>query len=211
MPSWLFHLEFRDVSDLKSTPWAYLIDSLSESILDPFEIKDIRCDEFERLLSSQEDPNKKFNMCVDLFRYLNDTYRETAHFYTATIAVKRNRFGGYDDSHRGILSSFSVLLRDSCWIPVAGGKLSKPADVYCLPPDDIFRQYVPHIDTTRILSNNSDFIHGILGIQLQVAPKHMFDLLMKWSCNLDSESLWKLIQENGTSSMYVSSMIDHRL
>ena len=200
--------EFRDVSELNPTPWAYLIESLSDSIMDPFEIRDIRCDEFERLLSSEDDPRKKFSLCVDLFQYLHDLYRDTAPFYTASIVLKRNRYGGYGDTNRGIPSSFCSLLRNSSWIPVGGDTLSKPADAYYFPTDSIFQQYLPHIDTTRLQLKNSDFICSILGIQSNVSTRTIFELLMKWSCNLDSESLWTLIKQSGTLPTYVFSIDD---
>jgi hypothetical protein len=34
-----------------------------------------------------------------------------------------------------------------------------------------------------------------------VTHRTMFELLMKWSCNLDSESLWNLVKEANTSDM----------
>ena len=191
------------MSELASSPWAYLVDELSESIHDPFEIRDFRCDEFEKLLSSSEDnPSKQYDLCLQLFQYLHDQYAITSKYYSASIVVNRGRYSAIENHIRGIVSSFCSLLKRSNWIPIFGGKLSQPGEVYCLPTNNnAFREYVPHIDFTKLRLTDFDFIYNILGIQQQVAPRTIFELLMNWSCHLDSESLWNLVKENRTSEM----------
>jgi hypothetical protein len=86
-------------------------------------------------------------------------------------------------------------MRKHSWIPVAGGQLFKPTDVYVLPMNNPFRRYVPCLDLSKIPLRNEDFIK-LLGFKQQILHMTMFELLMKWSCNLDSESLHQLIDTN---------------
>ena len=92
---------------------------------------------------------------------------------------------------KGVESSFCLSLRKHSWIPVSG-QLMKPTDVYLLPPDNPFSQYVPHFDILKIPLKNEGFIK-LLGFQRNIMPMTIFELLMKWSCNLDRDSLRQLV------------------
>jgi len=83
-------------------------------------------------------------------------------------------------------------LRKQSWIPVAGGQLFKPTDVYVLPINNPFRQYVPCLDQLKVPLRDQNFIK-LLGFKQEIMPMTIFELLIKWSCNLDSESLHQLI------------------
>jgi len=183
-----------------------MIPQLSESIYEPFIIKDHVCEEFDKLvLSSDQSPTDDLELCAELLQYLHNQHRFVSMYYTASIFLAR----GYRHNHnptpvQGIESSFCLSLRRHAWIPVVGGKLFKPNDVYLLSSDhqtSAFRQYVPHLDESKVSLNNTDFINNILGIKSHVTHRTMFELLMKWSCDLDSESLWNLVNQTNTSDM----------
>ncbi len=93
---------------------------------------------------------------------------------------------------QGVESSFCLSLRKHSWIPVADGQFLKPTDVYYLPENNPFRRYVPCLDQSKIPLRDQNFIQ-LLGFKQEIIPMTMFELLMKWSCNLDSDSLWTLI------------------
>jgi len=181
-----------------------MIPQLSESIYEPFIIKDHVCEEFDKLvLSSDQSPTDDLELCAELLQYLHNQHRSVSMYYTASIFLAR----GYKHNPtpiQGIESSFCLSLRRHAWIPVVGGKLFKPSDVYLLSSDhqtSAFRQYVPHLDESKVSLNNTDFINNILGIKSHVTHRTMFELLMKWSCDLDSESLWNLVNQTNTSDM----------
>lgn len=94
---------------------------------------------------------------------------------------------------KGVETSFLRSLRQYAWIPVVGDKLFKPSDVYCLHPNDSFRRYVPHLDVLKIPLKNSDFIFNILGMKKEITSVTMFELFMQWSCNMDRNSLYEII------------------
>ncbi|CAF5100660.1 unnamed protein product, partial [Rotaria sp. Silwood1] len=92
------------------------------------------------------------------------------------------------------------LLRTHSWIPVIGGQFYKPIDVYYLPVNHPFRHYVPCLDQAKISLKNENFIN-LLGFKREILPITIFELFMKWSCNLDSDSLWNLINTNQDQSI----------
>ena len=192
----LFHLAFIEVSQLADTQWAHLIGELSDSIHEPFIIKDYICDEFDRLvLPSDEHPKGNRELCIQLFHYLQSCYRSFSQYYSASVVSARRQRTGQAETIRGVESTFCISLRRHAWIPVDGGELMKAAEVYCLPRDnDAFRRYVPHLDLTKLAVTDENFIINIVGLHKQVAPQTMFEFLMKWSCGLDSVSLWSLIR-----------------
>ncbi len=103
-----------------------------------------------------------------------------------------------------IASSFCHSLRELAWIPIEGDLLYKPNEVYFLQPNNetsVFRRYVPHLDTSKVILRDPDFITNILGMKSMVTHETMFELLMKWSCNLDKESLWNLVRETNASDV----------
>jgi hypothetical protein len=178
---------------------------LSDSIHEPFIIKDCRCDEFSKLVSpSDESQTADLELCIQLLQYLDKYHRSISMYYSASIYLARAYKYGQASPVLGIESSFCLSLRQHAWIPVVGGKLLKPGDVYLLSSNSetsVFGRYVPHLDVSKVLPTNSDFISNILGIKQQVTHRTMFELFMKWSCDLDGDSLWKLINETDTSDM----------
>jgi hypothetical protein len=183
------------ISQLAGTPWAHQMNKLSDFIHEPFIIKDNICDEFDQLvLPSEEHPKGNRELCIQLFQYLQNYYRPFARFFTASVVSARQQKHGQGGEIAGVESSFCLSLRQHAWIPVAGGELMKPTDVYCLSGEnETFRPYVPHLDVTKLVVQDADFLFNIVGLQKEVAARTMFELLMKWSCGLDSASLWQLI------------------
>lgn len=175
---------------------------LSEMIYEPFIIQDYHCEEFTKLVSSTDESQATDSeICVQLLQYLDRNYKNVSQHYIATIMLARAHKSGNATPIKGVESSFCNSLRQSTWIPVTGGILYKPSDVYLLPPNSKtspFRQYVPHLDESKISLTNEDFIYNILGIKSQVEHQTMFELLMKWSCDLHRKSLWKLVEETNT-------------
>jgi hypothetical protein len=95
-------------------------------------------------------------------------------------------------------------LRQHVWIPIEGDKLAKSDDVYCLHPKSetfFFHRYVPHFDQAKLSLNNRDFLLNILGLKEHVLPITMFEIFMKWSCDLDRDVLWTLISETNQLDM----------
>ena len=174
-------------------------------IYQPFIIEDCCCEEFIQLVSSTEDsPTIDPELCVQLLQYLDRHFQQTLHYYTASVMLARPHKYHRHIPIKGIESSFCLSMRQHAWIPVSGGKLLKPGDVYLLQrstPTYIFRRYVPHLDDSKVTLNNPNFIYDILGIKSQVEHRTMFELFMKWSCNLDSESLWNLVNQTHISDM----------
>ncbi len=179
--------------------------SLSDMIYEPFKIKDYRCEEFDKLVSStDENQTPDRELCVQLLQYLDKHHQTVSVNYAASIVLARGDKYGQGTTIKAIESSFCLSLRQHAWIPVDGDLLYKPNEVYFLRPDSetsAFRRYVPHLDTSKLSLRNDDFIHNILGIKSYVTHQMIFELLMKWSCNLDSESLWNLVNETNTSEM----------
>ncbi|UJR37109.1 hypothetical protein I4U23_029813 [Adineta vaga] len=193
---------FVKVSELATTKWVYSISRLSEQIDEPFIIKDCSCQEFDKLISTLDENNiDDLDLCGQLLQYLNNQYQHTALYYSASVCL------AYTYKHNptpisGVESSFCLSVRQHAWIPVVGGKLFKPNDVYLLSSDNqtsAFRRYVPHLDESKVSLNNTDFISNILGIKRYVSHRTMFELLMKWACDLDMETLWNLVNQTNTS------------
>jgi len=174
-------------------------------IYEPFKIKDYRCEEFSKLISSSDEnqtPDRE--LCVQLLQYLDKNHPSVSVNYAAPIVLARGDKYGQGTAIKAIESSFCLSLRQHAWIPVDGGLLYKPSEVYFLRQDSetfAFRRYVPHLDISKLSLRNEDFIHNILGIKGHVTHQMMFELLMKWSCNLDSESLRNLVEQTNTSHM----------
>ena len=206
--SLLFSLAFLDVQGLANTKWSYLIPSLSEMIYEPFKIKDLVCDEFNKLVSpSDENQTPDRELCVQLLQYLDVHHETVSPNYVATIILDRADKFGHSTPIKGVQSSFRSSLCQHAWIPVDGGLLCKPGDVYLIQSNNAtapFRRYVPHVDTSNLTLRNGDLAYSILGMKPEIPHKAIFELLMKWSCNLDSESLWNLVNEPNTPEMYVS-------
>lgn len=107
----------------------------------------------------------------------------------------RERHLGTSVPVQGIESSFCLSLRKHSWIPVNGEQLFKSTDVYLLPMNHPFRRYFPCLDLSKVPLKNQDFIN-LLGFKQEIFPINIFELFMKWSCNLDNQSLQKLIDTN---------------
>lgn len=201
----LFLIAFLTPAQLADTQWAYLVPSLKEMIYDPFKIKDFACEEFNKLVAvsdGNQTPDRE--LCAQLLQYLDANYETISANYGATIVLLRAEKAGYGSTVKIIDSSFCSAVRQHAWIPVDGGLLLKPSDVYLIRSNSetvAFRRYVPHVDMSILTLGNADFVYKILGIKSEVAHQTMFELLMKWSCNLDSESLWKLINDPNTPQM----------
>ena len=175
---------------------------LSEFVNEPFIIKDCICEEFDKLVSSldENEPND-LDLCGQLLQYLDKHYRYINPFFAASVFLART-YKYNPTLVQGIESSFCLSLRQHAWIPVLGGKLFKPNDVYLISQDSqtsAFRRYVPHLDESKISLTNRDFLFNILGIQQSVSAGMIFELLMKWPCDLDKEALWNLVNQTQTS------------
>ncbi|CAF4681057.1 unnamed protein product [Rotaria sp. Silwood1] len=195
-------LAFIDVQQLAGTKWVYLIPQLIEMVHEPFIIQDYCCDEFNKLVSpSDESQTIDLDLCVQLLRYLDRHHKHISNYYAGSVMLTRAHKFGHHTPIKGIKSSFCMSVQQHAWIPVYGDTLLKPGDVYLLPANSqtsVFRQYIPHLDESKVSLNDVDFIYNILGIKSQVEHRTMFELLMKWSCNLDSESLWNLVNQANT-------------
>ena len=178
---------------------------LSETIHEPFIIRDHLCHEFEKLVSPVvESGTADYETCTQLLQYLHDQYEQMACYYAVSIFIARAQKFGESKSIASADSSFLQSLRQHAWIPALDGKLYKPSEVYCLPMKDQMsacRRYVPHLDFEKLNLGKAEFIYKTLGMQQQIAPRTIFELLMKWSCNLDKEPLWTLIQSTNPSDM----------
>ncbi|CAF2658198.1 unnamed protein product [Rotaria sp. Silwood2] len=190
---------FINVQQLADTKWAYLIPQVTEMIHEPFIIQDYCCNEFNKLVStSDESQTIDLELCVQLLRYFNHHHEYISNYYVGSVMLARAHKYGHHTPIKGIKSSFCVSLQQHAWIPVYGDALLKPGDVYLLPANSqtsVFRRYIPHLDESKVPLHDSNFIYNILGIKSQVEPRTMFELLMKWSCNLDSKSLWNLVNQ----------------
>ncbi|CAF3404047.1 unnamed protein product [Rotaria socialis] len=196
---------FLTVQQLADTKWAYLIPQLSEMVHDTFIIQDCSCDEFNKLVSpSGDNQTVNLELCVRLLQYLDSHYRDDPSYYAGSVSLFRPHKFARHTPIKGIESSFCLSLRQHAWIPVHGDILLKSSEVYLLPPNDptsVFRRYVPHIDESKVRLKEQEFIYNILGIRSKIEHRTIFELFMKWSCNLDSESLSKLINQANTSDI----------
>ena len=201
-------LEYFKVEQLAETNWKHHIEHLSTLLFEPFIIQDNRCEEFEALISSKE--------CADaehysqILCYLSQCYDKVKEFFSASIFLSRDHFPGSPKSVQGIESSFCLSLKRRAWIPVANGLLYKPNDVYHLPMNHPFRRYVPCIDLSKIRLTDENFI-SLLEMKRDITTETMFELLMKWSCHLESDSLWKLLKLDNESAEDLSVLISNRV
>ncbi len=181
---------------MRNTKWASYANDLTNRLHDSFIIRDYICEEFEALFSSNPD----YQLCVKLLDYLNSNCSEMQNFVTASVIRSRLLKQPQPRPELGLPSSFLLLLWNQVWIPVGEGKLMKPGEVYLLSqPQDVLRRYVPHIDTSLISLRKDSPLINTLGIRQEIPSRILFNLLMKWSCDLDEESLNKLIQSTHTS------------
>jgi hypothetical protein len=183
---------FINVEQLAGTQWGHIIATLSPLIFEPFIVKDYRCDEFDAIVSSND--NADADQYTQILLYLDRCHRYISTFYVASVIRARARHATTVAPVQGIESSFCLALRKHPWIPVAGGQLFKSTDVYFLPLNNPFRRYVPCLDQSKIPLKDPNFI-SLLGLKQEIHPMTIFELLMKWSCNLDSDSLKKLIND----------------
>ncbi len=200
----IIYLDFINVSHLQTTQWAYLIPELNQTILQPFIIEDCCCNEFNTLVTPSNNPIADIDLCIKLLIYL-DRYHETlSNYYTASIIYVDQLKSGRRRPVKTIPSTFCLSLRQHAWIPIEGDKLAKSDDVYCLHPKSetiLFRRYVSHLDQTKLSLNNRDFIFNILGLKEHVLPMTMFEIFMKWSCTLDRDTLWTLLNQTNQLDM----------
>ncbi len=186
------------MKQLIGTKWNHIVEKLSSLVFEPFAIQDSSCDEFDTRISSKE--NVGVDQYSKILRYLDYCFQSTSHFYASSVIRTRELYTGNPTPILGVESSFGLSLRKYLWIPVIDGQFYKPTDVYYFPSNHPFSRYVPCLDQSKIQLRNQDFIK-LLGFKLQILPKTMFELFIKWSCNLDTDSLWNLIKDE-TSNMY---------
>ncbi|CAF4802787.1 unnamed protein product, partial [Rotaria sp. Silwood2] len=98
--------------------------------------------------------------------YLNYCFSSVGHYFASSVIRSRDQHTGNSMPVLAVESSFCLSLRKHSWIPV--------------------------IDQVKIPLKNENFIN-LLGFKREVFPITIFELFMKWSCNLDSNSLWNLI------------------
>ncbi|CAF4848454.1 unnamed protein product [Rotaria sp. Silwood1] len=189
---------FINVEQLVGTQWSHAIGKLSLLIFEPFIIQDNRCDEFDALISSKD--NASVEQYSQILLYLDNCFELVKHFFASSVIRSRDQHTGNSTPVLAVESSFCLLLRTHSWIPVIGGQFYKPIDVYYLPVNHPFRHYVPCLDQAKISLKNENFIN-LLGFKREILPITIFELFMKWSCNLDSDSLWNLINTNQDQSI----------
>lgn len=167
------------------------MEDMSKLIFEPFIISDHRCTEFDQLISSKDYVD--IEHYSQILVYLDRCYEKVKEFFTASVFLDREFCPGNPRPVMAIESSFCLSLRKHAWIPVVNGGFYKPADVYYLSMNNPFRRYLPCVDSSKIALTNQNFVK-LLEMQVEVQPVKMFELFMKWSCNLDSDTLWNLIK-----------------
>lgn len=197
------HLDFINVAQLQNTQWAYLIPELSETICQPFVIEDCSCNEFNMLVTPSNNSAADIDLCIKLLSYLDQFYDKFSGYYAASIILSDQAKSGRRRPEKNIPSTFCLSLKQHAWIPIEGGKLAKPDDVYCLHPNSetlFFRRYVSHLDQTKLQLKNRNFILNILGLKEHVTTMTMLEMLMKWSCSFERDTLWALLSQLDQSS-----------
>jgi hypothetical protein len=193
------YLAFAEVDQLKNTVWACHIEQLNHRLHEPFFIRDYTCNELETLLSS---PDLDYQLCVKLMDHLNKNYAEMHHAMSAAVLRSRFAKSAKPRPELDFPSSFSRSLCKHAWIPVGEGKLMKPNGVYLLSEHQrILHRYVPHVDSSRVALQQKDPLVGALGLRCEIAKRTLFNLFMKWSCDLDEKSVDQLIQSTHPSDM----------
>ncbi|CAM4933155.1 unnamed protein product [Rotaria socialis] len=180
---------FIKVEQLVGTQWAHEIATLSSLIYEPFFITDYCCDEFDALVSSKD--NLDAARYTPILLYFDRHFESISAYFVASVIRARSRHTLGIGPVKGIESSFYSLLRKHPWIPV-GSQFLKPTDVYFLPLNHPFSRYVPHLDRSKIPLKNTNLIR-LLGFQQEITRMTMFEFFMKWSCDLDRDSLGKLM------------------
>ncbi|CAF2946901.1 unnamed protein product, partial [Rotaria sp. Silwood2] len=155
---------FINVEQLVETQWSHIIGKLSILIFEPFIIQDYRCEEFDALILSKD--NVGVEQYSQILLYLNYCFSSVGHYFASSVIRSRDQHTGNSMPVLAVESSFCLSLRKHSWIPV--------------------------IDQVKIPLKNENFIN-LLGFKREVFPITIFELFMKWSCNLDSNSLWNLI------------------
>ena len=183
---------FINIEQLVETQWNYIIGSLSALIFEPFTIQDYSCEEFDTLITSKDITHAQY---LEILLYFDHYFSTIASYFTATVIKSRERYLGIGVAIQGIESSFCLSLRKHSWIPISNEQLFKPTDVYILPINSPFRRYVPCLDQIKCPLKNLDFLK-LLGFKQEILPMTIFELFMKWSCNLDPQSLQQLIDGN---------------
>jgi len=193
---------FINAEQLAGTQWSHLIGALSASVFEPFIIQDYSCEEFDALVTSMDVANS--NQYFEILLYLDHYFSSIASYFAAIVIKSRERHLGKTVPVQGIESSFCLSLRKHSWIPIGTGQLFQSTDVYILRADHPFHRYVPCFDQKKCPLKNRDFIQ-LLGFKQEIVPMTMFELFMKWSCNLDQQTLQQLIDTNqdAVSDTYV--------
>ena len=195
-----------NVSQLQNTKWSYLIPQLSEIIHQPFVVDDYHCEELEIILT----PSNDIDFYAKLLLYFDRNHPMLTKYYMASIISKDQIKSGRRRAETTIPSTFSLSMREYSWIPIEGGRLSKSIDVYCLNPQSdtsFFRRYIQHLDQTKVSFTNQQFPREILGIQEHVLPLTILELFIQWSCGLDREILWTLINQTSQLEMLVKYLL----
>ncbi|CAF4741126.1 unnamed protein product [Rotaria sp. Silwood1] len=165
--------DFINVSQLQSTQWAYLMPELNEMIRQPFIVEDCCCNEFNRLVAPSNNTVADIDLYSKLLIYLDRYHAVFSRYYMASIISIDQLKSGGRRPEKSIPSTFCLSLRQHAWIPIEGGQLAKPDDVYCLHPKSetlFFHRYVPHLDQAKLSLNNRDFILNTLGLKEHVLP-----------------------------------------
>ncbi|UJR16805.1 hypothetical protein I4U23_003704 [Adineta vaga] len=183
-------IKTRQVEQLVNTQWSSEIGTLSSLIFEPFLIQDSCCAELDAFITSKD--SLTADQYLEILQYLDFTFQYFRSYYSASVIRSRDRHTGDISPVHGVASSLCLSLRGHSWIPVSNEQFYKPSDVYWLPMNHPFRRYVPCLDPLKVLLKDKNFIE-VLGFQSEILPMTMFELLMKWSCNLDHDKLWKLI------------------
>ena len=194
----IIYLEFIKVSQLQNTQWAYLIPQLEQRITQPFAIEDCSSNEFNTLIASSNNTSADIDFYSKLLIYLDRYHEIFSRYYTASIILTDQLKSGRRRPETTIPSTFCLSMRQHAWIPIESGKLSRSDDVYCLHPKSetlVFHRYVPHLDQVKLSLKNRNFMLNTLGLKDHVLPMTMFELFMKWSCTLDRDTLWTLVNE----------------
>ncbi|CAF4895911.1 unnamed protein product [Rotaria sp. Silwood1] len=162
-----------NISDTRNTQWAYLMPELNEMIHQPFIVEDCCCNEFNRLVAPSNNTVADIDLYSKLLIYLDRYHAVFSRYYMASIISIDQLKSGGRRPEKSIPSTFCLSLRQHAWIPIEGGQLAKPDDVYCLHPKSetlFFHRYVPHLDQAKLSLNNRDFILNTLGLKEHVLP-----------------------------------------
>ena len=165
-------------------------------ICHPFIIEDCSCDEFNILVAQLNNTPTDIDFCVSLLTYLDRHHATFSKYYLASIIAADQVKSGRRHADARIPSTFCLSLKHHIWIPIEGNKLAKADDVYNIHPKSetlCFRRYVQHLDQTKLTLTNREFVTSTLGLKEHVLPVTMFEIFMKWSCDLNQNILWMML------------------